>query len=236
MNKFLIKNSEVSENAVHGIWGPELSCWSRKTDDLVIDCIEFLLNCEVLFRWTDNKMEVLNPSGSILEGSQCQQCSPPMELKSHIDIHFQKDFANMPLFLFLLSWFPLKIFSSKKKKKKIFSWPYEIANNTQPFILHCHLLFILLVLLHSQGRGFSGSVCFLSFVYTSVLPHMQWVSSSYARRSVCASWTVFAHLLFLLQWIQVCQDLFSAQHQCLDSTIICAHPAQTFLKSSCILS
>lgn len=59
-------------------------------------------------------MEVLNPSGSILEGSQCQQCSP-MELKSHIDIiqfiHFQKDFADMPLFLFLLSWFPLKIFS-----------------------------------------------------------------------------------------------------------------------------
>lgn len=120
MNKFLIKNSEVSENAVHGIWGPELSCWSLKTDDLVIDCIEFLLNCEVLFRWTDNKMEVLNPSGSILEGSQCQQCSPPMELKSHIDIHFQKDFANMPLFLFLLSWFPLKIFSSKKKKRKYF--------------------------------------------------------------------------------------------------------------------
>ena len=100
----------------------------------MIDCIEFLLNCEVLFRWTHNKLEVLNPSGSILEGSPCQQCSPPTELKSHIDvvhfIHFQKNFSNMPLFLFLLSRFPLKIFSC----------PYEIANNTQPFILHCHLL------------------------------------------------------------------------------------------------
>lgn len=52
-------------------------------------------------------MEVLNPSGSILEGSQCQQRSLPMELKSHIDIvhfiHFQKNFPNTLLFLFLLS-------------------------------------------------------------------------------------------------------------------------------------